>query len=529
MNNLEEQVRDVKGIIEKYWETHEGCEPAEPSREITACIDSLVSEYGYRNVADAFGIKTKQFYLNFDEYTTDAESFESDEDGFPDEDCELFVYKAYCRWRPYWPVLISSSSMNSIKDHQSHVRHCHGEFFKLTKKKLNLAVAVLNQLWEWEKDGFSWTDEDCLHLIETHEFIMTDADFEQMHAKFQGSRIKSIVLELINSSHELSLDAIKAYTLCLTRSVTPDGWGSDIYVLSESDRAEIIRALAAKAGAEVGKILFDHADIYHPFYLWGTDERLCAFGIFIDEEDSVVKPSYRPNVDIVKYLLPEFALKQNVYEISLFDERYEDLIASFLMSKREYLSPALKDGLSYIGNDNYDYELVIVDNVGLLDGLTIQCAVHKLLSGEWRYKYSFDANSFDYIRVKNVWKIMYVENVYQLKNAICWAEGCFKLKDADVDKVELINNIKYPAYYVQEIYDKYDCNMSDLALLKLQFGVILLNMPECDRLYVILPLGRGYTIDDCRSNKLIEFFIGLGFDSLANTVALALMVYERKE
>ena len=78
MNNLEEQVRDVKGIIEKYWETHEGCEPAEPSREITACIDSLVSEYGYRNVADAFGIKTKQFYLNFDEYTTDAESFESD-------------------------------------------------------------------------------------------------------------------------------------------------------------------------------------------------------------------------------------------------------------------------------------------------------------------------------------------------------------------------------------------------------------------------------------------------------------------
>ena len=78
MSNLEKQVRDVKGLIEKYWETHEGSEPAEPSREIIACIDSLVSEYGYRKVADAFGIKTKQFYLNFDEYTTDAESFESD-------------------------------------------------------------------------------------------------------------------------------------------------------------------------------------------------------------------------------------------------------------------------------------------------------------------------------------------------------------------------------------------------------------------------------------------------------------------
>ena len=61
MSNLEKQVRDVKGLIEKYWETHEGSEPAEPSREIIACINSLVSEYGYRKVADVLGLRLSNF------------------------------------------------------------------------------------------------------------------------------------------------------------------------------------------------------------------------------------------------------------------------------------------------------------------------------------------------------------------------------------------------------------------------------------------------------------------------------------
>ncbi len=225
-----------------------------------------------------------------------------------------------------------------------------------------------------------------------------------------------------------------------------------------------------------------------------------------------------------------FILKVNV--ISLFDERYEDLIASFLMREKKYYAFALKDGLSYVGDDDYEYELVTEDNLDFLDSLTIQCAVYILSWGGWRYRYSFDGELFGYIRVKTVWEIVCVKDMYDLScyimSATYFSADCFRLRDVELDKVDFINNINYPVFYVQKIYDEYDCDMSDLALFKLQFGVILLNMPECDRLYVILPLGRGYTIDDYRANKIVKIFKELGFESLANRGTLALMVYERK-
>ena len=157
--------------------------------------------------------------------------------------------------------------------------------------------------------------------METQTFSITDADFEQMHAKTQSSHIKAITLELIENSQELPLEAIKAYTLCQTRSVTSDGWGPDIYVLSESDREEIMRALVEKAGADVAEKLFEPADTYHPFYLWGIDDRSKeTFGIFFNEKD-IVTPSYRPNVDIEKYLLPEFPLKR---EDNMWSDKHEN-------------------------------------------------------------------------------------------------------------------------------------------------------------------------------------------------------------
>lgn len=175
----------------------------------------------------------------------------------------------------------------------------------LTKRVLNLPTAIFNRLGEWEKDCFDWNDDDCQYMIETSEFTMTDAELEMSHAKYQSSRIKAIVLELINRSAELPLDAIKAYTLCKTRSVTPEGWGSDIYVLSESDRSEIIQALSNRVGCEMVADLFDKDSDMNFYYLRGTDLREDAFGICFDKGDNI-ETLYRPQVDIERYLLSAF-------------------------------------------------------------------------------------------------------------------------------------------------------------------------------------------------------------------------------
>ena len=304
-DKLEKHAKDINGIVDNYWNEYDGCEPATPSKDFIDEIESLISEYGFHKVANAFNINTKVYCLTFDEYTTDAESFELDEDVLGDEEDEFYTYKAYCRWRPYWPLLISEKSMNMIKEYENRVRKCHGEFFMLTKRVLNLPTAIFNRLGEWEKDCFDWNDDDCQYMIETSEFTMTDAELEMSHAKYQSSHIKAIVLELINRSAELPLDAIKAYTLCKTRSVTPEGWGSDIYVLSESDRSEIIQALSNRVGCEMVADLFDKDSDMNFYYLRGTDLREDAFGICFDKGDNI-ETLYRPQVDIERYLLSAF-------------------------------------------------------------------------------------------------------------------------------------------------------------------------------------------------------------------------------
>jgi hypothetical protein len=160
-------------------------------------------------------------------------------------------------------------------------------------------------LGEWEKDCFDWNDDDCQYMIETSEFPMTDAGLVQSHAKYQRSSIKTIVLDMIKNSQELPLDAIKAYILCKTRSVTPDGWGPDTYVLSESDRSEIIQALSNRVGCEMVADLFDKDSDMNFYYLIGTDLREDAFGICFDKGDNI-ETLYRPKVDIEKYLLSAF-------------------------------------------------------------------------------------------------------------------------------------------------------------------------------------------------------------------------------
>lgn len=302
---LEKQVKDINAIVDKYWDEYNGCEAAEPSQEFIDKIESLISEYGFHKVANAFNINTKQYFLTFDEYTTDAESFELYEDVVCDDNDEFYTYQAYCRWRPYWPLLISEKNMNTIKEYENRVRKCHGEFFMLTKRVLRLPVAIFNRLGEWEKDCFDWNDDDCQYMIETSEFPMTDAELVQSHAKYQRSYIKAIVLEMIKTSQELPLDAIKAYTLCKTRSVTSDGWGSDTYVLSESDKAKIMQVLSDKVGGEVVANLLDKNKKFNSYYLWGTDKREEAFGICFDKGANK-EPMYQPEVDIDKYLLSEF-------------------------------------------------------------------------------------------------------------------------------------------------------------------------------------------------------------------------------
>ena len=321
-DRLEKHAKDINAIVDNYWNEYDEYDGlATPSQDFIDKIESLISEYGFHKVANAFNINTKAYCFTFDEYTTDAESFELDEDVLGDEEDELYIYKAYCRWRPYWPLLISEKSMNMLKEYENRIRKCHGKFFTLTKQVLNLPTAILNELGEWEKDWFDWNDDDCQYMIEmsetiwnndycqymieTSEFTMTDAELEQCHAKYQSNRIKAIVLELINRSAELPLDAIKAYTLCKTRSVTPEGWGPDIYVLSESDRSEIIQALSNRVGCEMVADLFDKDSDMNFYYLRGTYLREDAFGICFDKGDNI-ETLYRPKVDIEKYLLSAF-------------------------------------------------------------------------------------------------------------------------------------------------------------------------------------------------------------------------------
>ena len=307
---LERQVNDICASLDKYWDEHEDDEGDEGAEsEFIAQIESMISEYGYNKVAEAFHILTTRYCLTFDEYTTDDEAFELNEDISLDEEDEFYTYKAYCRWRPYWPLLIPANHMRDIKEYESRVRACHGKFFTLTRQALRLPAAIFNQLWNWESDGFDWNDYDYYHdLFDMSWFSMTDAEFAQMHAKYQRGRIKAIVLELIENSKEMPLDAIKAYTFCQTRSVTPDGWGPDVYVLSESDRADIIQALSDKAGGEVAN-LFDKDSKNDSYYLWGTDDRSDAFGICFEDRDHY-HPSYRPDVDTEKYLLPVFPVNR---------------------------------------------------------------------------------------------------------------------------------------------------------------------------------------------------------------------------
>ena len=145
-DKLEKHAKDINGIVDNYWNEYDGCEPATPSKDFIDKIESLISEYGFHKVANAFNINTKVYCFTFDEYTTDAESFELDEDVLGDEEDEFYTYKAYCRWRPYWPLLISEKSMNMIKEYENRVRKCHGEFFMLTQRVLNLPTAIFNRL-----------------------------------------------------------------------------------------------------------------------------------------------------------------------------------------------------------------------------------------------------------------------------------------------------------------------------------------------------------------------------------------------
>ena len=117
-DKLEKHAKDINGIVDNYWNEYDGCEPATPSKDFIDKIESLISEYGFHKVANAFNINTKVYCFTFDEYTTDAESFELDEDVLGDEEDEFYTYKAYCRWRPYWPLLISEKSMNMIKEYE---------------------------------------------------------------------------------------------------------------------------------------------------------------------------------------------------------------------------------------------------------------------------------------------------------------------------------------------------------------------------------------------------------------------------
>ena len=79
-DRLEKHAKDINAIVENYWDEYDGCEPAKPSQDFIDKIESLISEYGFHKVANAFNINTKAYCFTFDEYTTDAESFELDED-----------------------------------------------------------------------------------------------------------------------------------------------------------------------------------------------------------------------------------------------------------------------------------------------------------------------------------------------------------------------------------------------------------------------------------------------------------------
>ena len=291
-------------------------------------IDELIAEYGYRAVADAFGIARRQYFYKFDEYTVEPESFDSDENPF-DLNGKYWLYQAYCRWCGYWPALISTKNMNILKEYEDRVRHCHGEFFTLTVKRLHLSSAVRITLSKWDDniherwDEAGSVNENYSYAVDSSEYTMTDADFHSMHDQYQAKQIKALVLELLEHG-EVKPEFIRAYTLCKTRSVTEDGWGPDVFVLSKADRAEIIQKLTEFIGAEevakcISRLDLDDAGVdlgidadekapeYEYYYLRNADCRENGFAIYGED---LLKPLFCPDVNIEKYLLPTLELEK---------------------------------------------------------------------------------------------------------------------------------------------------------------------------------------------------------------------------
>lgn len=292
-------------------------------------IDELISEFGYRTVADAFGIARRQYYYKFDEYTIDPEMFESDVNPFDYND-KFWLYKAYCRWCGYWPALISAKSMNVLKEYEKRVRHCHGEFFTLTVKRLHLTSAVILTLLNrddhihehWDEGGS--VNENYPYVVDSSEYTMTDAEFQMMHDQFQAKQIKALILDLLDNPKDVKPEFIREYTLCKTRSVTDEGWGPDVFVLSKDERAEIIHKLINVIGTEAVANCFSQMDLhdagvdlgidtndkvleYEYDYLRNADCRENGYAIFGED---LFKPLYRPSVNTEKYLLSTLELKK---------------------------------------------------------------------------------------------------------------------------------------------------------------------------------------------------------------------------
>ena len=319
MNDLQIQVKAIEKQLKQL--QNQPPKTNQAAAEMRKSVRELVEKYGFRNTANAFGIHLKQFAFEFDEYTTDKRYFESDKD-ISDAVMLDYVYDAYCRLAPCWPILVTTNTMNQIKEYSDRVRYCHGDFFTLTRKRLMLDWAVYYALNDNE-NNFDWWDDSEESFVETEELKMTDAEFEQMQTIVQGRMLKSLIIDLIESNNALSLEAIKAYTLCQARSVTEEGWGPDVYVLSKDDRAEIIKALADKIGAKATADLFgafelnaacvdlgvqpSQSDHYNYYYLRVDDDRDNGFSIFGDNCSEII---YRPDVDIAKYLLPESNLRE---------------------------------------------------------------------------------------------------------------------------------------------------------------------------------------------------------------------------
>lgn len=329
---FERKVEDIKRRVVKDWlRMFHFEEPAqqntskdadtEKTESVKDSVASLVSQYGYRRVADAFGVGIGQYLYEFYEYGKWERVFEFDDDFLMGNIDKLNIYKVYCRWRPWCPVLVSKSHMMKLKEYQQNVKQDEGDMFTLEVCHTELLPIIFRkgQYWGEMKKHRICVDFRPSHTEKWTKYSLNEKEFERLHVQYQSEKLKLLALEGIEKYHGDDWTWLKDYVLCHAQYESKFGKTMDVYVLSKAERAQIIGRLVDVIGREKTVKLFGAQELalaeidlgtsvnedsaeYQYYYLWRVGDRSHVFAILDDESGEYFLPAAQIGIDMKAYL-----------------------------------------------------------------------------------------------------------------------------------------------------------------------------------------------------------------------------------